>query len=870
MPAAEPASAVWDRHASVQRLRLFAVSLGIALAVFAQNAGSVAADTKLDLIVNPGGFLRRALSLWDPIGSAGQLQDQAYGYLFPMGPFFLVGHWLALPPWIIERCWESAVLVAAFLGMVRLAEALAIRGFWPQVGAGLAYALAPRMLSELFSISSELLPVAVLPWLVLPLTDPRSAPRKAAALSGIALLFAGGINASATLAILPAPALYLLTRERGPRRSALIRWWLLSVLLACLWWAIPLLTLGKYSPPFLDWIESAAVTTTPTSLFASLRGVDHWLAYLGPTGWPAGWVLVVAPAAVLATGLVAAAGLAGIVRADGSGRAHRDRRFLVATLLVGSILLTLGHRSGIGPPFALTWQHLLDGPANAFRNVHKFDPLVRLPIALGVGHLLASRPLDRLRLPRPVSWKPAQLVALVAVTVGAVAIGPVFGGRMVPQPRPVADQTWWGQAASWLAANSDGGRALIVPGAGRPNLVWGQTVDDPMQPVATSPWSVRDGLPLTQPGYIRFLDSIDQILARGTGDSTLQVLLARAGVKYLVLRNDLDSAAAGSVPLGFVHATLAQSPGLKLVAGFGPTFGGPQGFSDVTDQGLWPAGSAVQIFSVGDYAGMTGLLPVDQQVSATGSGDALASLAERGLTVAEPVVFGAAAGALPHGTTVATDGIRRREIVFGATNANPATLYADTPFALPRAAHDYLPAGAGPLSTFRLLGVRSVTASSAGDQVGAYLNRGAANGPYSAVDGDPAIAWRSGSAGAAGQWLQVSFEHPISPAGVRIAFAAGLGDYPSRIRVTTDAGQQDSDVANDASSQPLLVPAGSTSRLRITVLQMARGGASVGIAELRIPGVSAARTLDVPLQSAAPDVLAFDVNAGFRAECQPL
>jgi len=234
---------------SVQRLRLFAICLGLALATFAQNGGSVAADTKLDLIVDPARFLRRSVSLWDPIGSAGQLQDQAYGYLFPMGPFFLLGKWLALPPWVIQRCWESLVLIIAFLGMVRMARLFGIGGFWPRVAAGLGYTLAPRMLSELFSISAELLPVAVLPWVLIPLVraaaDERLSPRRSAARSGLALLLAGGINASATLAVLPAPALFLLTRARGRRRASLIRWWLLAVLLSGLWWLIPLLLLGR-------------------------------------------------------------------------------------------------------------------------------------------------------------------------------------------------------------------------------------------------------------------------------------------------------------------------------------------------------------------------------------------------------------------------------------------------------------------------------------------------------------------------------------------------------------------------------------------------------------------------------------------------
>ena len=79
----------------------------------------------------------------------------------------------------------------------------------------------------------------------------------------------------------------------------------IAVGLACCWWAIPLLLLGKYSSPFLGWIESSAVTTSPTSLVASLRGVDHWQAYLGPGEWPGGWILAAAPGAILATTAVA-------------------------------------------------------------------------------------------------------------------------------------------------------------------------------------------------------------------------------------------------------------------------------------------------------------------------------------------------------------------------------------------------------------------------------------------------------------------------------------------------------------------------------------------------------------------------------------
>ena len=453
--------------------------------------------------------------------------------------------------------------------------------------------------------------------------------------------------------------------------------------------------------------------------------------------------------------------------------------------------------------------------------------------------------------------------------MAAVAVGPVFGGRMVPQPRPAAEQAWWSQAAGWLASNSGDGRALIVPGAGRPNLVWGQTVDDPLQPLARSPWSVRDGLPLTQPGYVRFLDAIDQILARGQRDDGLQVLLARAGVKYLLLRNDLDSVVAGSTKLANVHATVANSPGLLRVAQFGPDFGGPTGFASVTDEGGWPQSPAVQIYRVADYAGVIGLLPASFAIAATGSTDALTSLVSRGVGVDQPVLFGASAAADPSATSVATDGIRRRDVLFGAADQYPATLAADAPFELTRAAHDYLPDRPGPLSTMQIGGVASVQASSAGSDLGAFLNRGAMNAPFSAVDSLADTAWKSSAVGAIGQWLQIDFSKPLNPAGAQIGFASELGDYPSRIRVTTDAGVLDSDVASDGKQQPLQVAIGTTRRLRITVLSMAGAGQSVGIATLNVPGMQATRSLQVPT-AGSPDVLAFDVATGYHAECLPV
>jgi arabinofuranan 3-O-arabinosyltransferase len=849
----------------VERLRLALIMLGLTLLVMAQSAGNASADTKIDLVVSPLRFLSRSLRLWDPIGAAGQLQNQAYGYLFPMGPFFALTHTLGLAPWEIQRLWEAGLVVAAFLGVYLVSGRLGVGGFWPRVGAGLVYALAPRVLSELTSISSELMPVAALPWVLLPLVTGghTGSPRRAAARSAIALLFAGAVNAAATLAILPVPAVWLLTRERSPRRRALMSWWAVAVLFACAWWLIPLALLGKYSPPFLDWIESSSTTTLPTSLLASLRGVDHWESYLGANVWPAGWIFASAPATILATTFVAAAGLAGL-----AARRLPHRVFLWVTLVLGLVLVTAGHAATVGPPGAALVRDWLDGPLVAFRNVHKFDPLIRLPIAVGVGHLLAARTLPRQAWVRMMGWRlhlPVRALAVAsAVAVGLVALAPALTNHLVSSQRVTTEPGWWRQAASWLDANSHGARALVVPGSSSPVYLWGGTVDNALQPVATTPWTTRDSVPLTQAGYVRLLDSIEHILSAGEPYPELNALLARSGIGYVVLANDLDTYKSLATPELFVRATLTHSSGIRLRASFGPRVGGSISSTNVLDGGAGIPRPAVEIFQVSGWKGLVGLDAIQGSVISTGSSDALAPLVSRGLPISTPVLFGAdgdhAAG--PDATTVTTDGIRRQQATFGNTFDKSNTLTASEPFGgARRVARDYLPDNAGTLSAMTYNGIADVTASSSGSDLLAYSNRDPSHAPWAALDGDTRTEWASGGFGAVGQWLEVTFDRAVATHNARVQFAPTSGPLPTQVVVRTDRGFTTDAVLPLPGPQTIVVPDGPTKTLRVTVTRVAGDslGQSVGIAELTVPGVAPS--------SADPDVLAFDVAPGQRDEC---
>ena len=335
-------------------------------------------------------FLARAANLWNSELPFGQAQNQAYGYLFPHGTFFLAGDLLGLPGWVTQRLWWALLITVGFWGLLRVAEALGIGSPTSRVTAAAAFALSPRVLTTLGAISSETLPMMLAPWVLLPVIVALrgEAPvRVLAARSALAVALMGAVNAVATLT---------------------------GCLAALIWWACHRRTdCGGDSPrggrlcigSGHHLVGGGAGATGPDQpavpRLHRVLGRHHPMA-------------------------VADRGAARHLQLDAVRRAERDRRCvvgdrvgggagddaggggrtgrigdaddaargrLITMLLIGIALLAAGYSGGLGSPVAQQVQAFLDAGGTPLRNMHKLEPVIRLPLVLGLAHLLGRIPL---------------------------------------------------------------------------------------------------------------------------------------------------------------------------------------------------------------------------------------------------------------------------------------------------------------------------------------------------------------------------------------------------------------------------------------------------------------------------------------------
>ncbi|MEZ7132565.1 alpha-(1-_3)-arabinofuranosyltransferase family protein [Nonomuraea sp. AD125B] len=831
--------------------------LGFGLLAFTTKPGHLISDTKMDLALNPVGWLERAAHLWD-LQHFGQLQNQVAGYIFPMGPFFALGDLAGAAPWVTQRLWLTLLMCVAFLGVERLSGQLGLGTPGTRIAGALAYALAPRTLSILGEISIEWLPAAMLPWILIPLLTASETGQRArgAIRSALAVALCGGVNAVAVLAVLVAPVLYILTRPRPVPRWRLLGWWSAAVAVATLFWWLPLLLVGRYAFSFLPYTETAGTTTQVTSLTNVLRGASDWVRYLPVNGvfeQPPGFAIATSATMVVVTGVLAALGLAGLARRDLPAKG-----FVLALFVVGVAALVAGHISALEPITAEPVRWLLDGPLAPLRNLRKFDPLVRLALAFGLAHLLA-----RARLP---------LRTLAAVAAAALVL-PVFNQGLAA-PGDFEDvPPYWRQAASWLDENAGDDGVLLVPGAKFAEYVWGRPMDEPLQALTTARWTTRRIEPPGSVGLTRLLDVVDQRLAAGHGSAGVTAVLRRLGVRYLLVRNDLMRQNLQGAWPSRIYEALRETPGVKLVRSFGDPVGDRQ--SDDAQHSLDPAFPALDLYEVSDAADLVSVQSAADAVAVRGGPDSLLAMGDLGLLGDAPVLVGGDAGKreLP---TVVSDALRLRERSFGELRSNQSpTLTADhkADFAGVRAL-DLLEDGwLDDTATAEYHGVSGVTASSSIADPDAVAGSGdPSRGPWAALDGNVATGWEtSGTSRPEGQWLRVDLPAQRRIEQVQVMFGSGflLGRSVTRVAVETDSGSLTQDVRDTTDPQWLRVPEGPATWLRIRIVATGSErwsyGQRAGVIELSIPGVVAERTIRLP--GTGGDAYVMDQGLDARSAC---
>ncbi|QEV06236.1 alpha-(1-_3)-arabinofuranosyltransferase domain-containing protein [Streptomyces prasinus] len=843
-------------------LGFWALVFALLLAV---QPGRQTFDTKLGVTVDPGRFLADLGQLWQSQGSFGGVNNQYVGYLWPMLPFYWLCDLVQLPVWLAERLWLSLIVSVAFWGALRLAERLNVGNGSARLLAATAYALWPLFTTVIGSTSAAALPGALLPWVLLPLTDERYTARVAALRSALLVPFMGGVNAASTLASLLPVGLYLLSRPPGPRRWKLIAWWTPAVAVATAWWWIPLLLLGVYGENFLPYVETAQTTTDTMAATEALRGAGNWVAYLhfGEAWLPAGWTVASSVLVIASSVLAAGLGLAGLARRD-----LPERRWLVLTVLVTALVLLAGYGGAFGGPFHSVVQGWLDGWLSPFRNIYKFQTGLALALVLGLAHLVGtvarSRTADAAHGARRArSRRFAPLVAAVLVLPGLM--WPYLNGSILGPGSFREIPTYWQATADWLEENSPDSRALVVPATAHGIHTWGSTIDQPLDVVANSRWAQRDYVPFGTPGNRRALDAVEQALLTGAEVPGLADYLSRAGLYYVVVRNDLDPDQVGQVPTITVKRTLEQS-GYERITGLGPvsTAGVIANGTPLQVEGLYQQQRAVEIYRPTGTdvrrPGQAALAPIADTAVVSGGPEALLPLA--GELRGRPAVL-TGDGHPGLGTPpvqVTGDGMRYADTRFGLVNSNTSYTYTPDERNAPDAVQDagerprqILPKeGLDHQTVAELRGARSVSASSYGN----WLFHLPQYDPVNAFDGNPDTAWAEGSAGSPnGQWLRIAFDE-----GYDMPDSLGILPLPqgsaraaaTKVRVETEQGSETSFLQANGTKQDVKAPAGETRWMKLTIVDSVAqrtGLGGAGFSEIDLPDVRVTRMLRLPTDS---------------------
>ncbi len=882
----------YRRFRSPGRLRAAVDYLVVAALAFvpmvASQPGTVTDDTKTYLYLDPGRYVRQAVSLWDPNVAMGTVTHENIGYLLPMGPFYWVLAELHVPLWVAQRLWMGALLFAAGAGMLYLCRVIGLTGPGRYL-ASVGYMFTPYVLQYAGRISVILMPWAGLPWMIaFTVLALRRGGWKYPALFALVVALVSGINASSILYVGVGPALWLpysvlVARDATWRRAWGVAWriGLLSAFVS-LWWAVGLEVEAAYGINVLKYTETVPATSSTSVASEILRGLGYWYFYGSDRigAWTqasvaytqAGWLMVLS-FTVPALAFLAAA----FVR-------WRQRAYFALLVVVGMVLAVgaypFTHPTGVG---SLLKALMVDTTAGlAMRSTDRASPLILLSLAvfLGAGVSAVARRVRRTGL----------LIGLFGLAAVAGASAPLWTGAIIANgfTQPATPPAYVEQAARTLDAEHQSTRVYALPGNNFAAYRWGDTIDTVYPGLMTRPFVTHEQQIMGSLATADVLNAVDNPLQNGTMDwNTLAPMASLMSAGDVLVQYDQQFERYNIPNPQQVALDLATTPpGLSDPVSYGAPvpnvssvpYLDEAALSRPTNQG-WT--SPLVSYTVADPRPIVRTESLQDPLVVDGDASGVVNASSVGLLAGNPTIL--YAGTLDTDATLRASVLARpADLVVTDTNRKQAfewnTLSENTGYTETAAqGPDTSDPSDAPLNLFPkappdaqttavLAGISSVTASSYGSSI-TYLPE---DQPAAALDGNTQTAWVADSFKVpTGQWWQVSLTEPTTVGSVRLTqpVSSDADRWITKVTLTFDGKDPVTatlgPVSRTVTGQDITFPARSFSTLRITITgyQVAQHHASllfesaVGFAEVAIPGVHVAATVSMPqdlLRSVGP------------------
>ena len=874
---------IYARLRSPGALRAWVDYLVLAVVAFVPmviaQPGVVTDDTKTYLYLDPGRYIRQAVSLWDPHVGLGTVTHENIGYLLPMGPFYWVLAELHVPLWVAQRLWMGCLLYAAGAGVLYLCRVLGLSGPGRYV-ATLAFMFTPYVLQYSGRISVILMPWAGLPWMIaFVVLALRRGGWRYPALFALVVAMVSGINASSILYVGIAPALWLpyavlVARDSTWKKAWGVAWKVAGLtIFVSVWWAIGLQIEAAYGVNVLKYTETVPATSGASLASEILRGLGYWYFYgadrIGPwtqtsVSYTQNLPLVAASFAVPLLAILAAF----VAR-------WRYRTYFILITVIAMVMAVgpnpFDHPTSVG---AIIKKIMVDTTAGlAMRSTDRASPVIILSLALFLGAGVSAL-CFRVR-------KTGLVIGAFAVAAIAGASTPLWAGQILADGfnQPAVPPEHVRQAAAALNSSHPGTRVYAIPGNNFGAQRWGETIDTVYPGVMSRPFVTHEQQIMGSLPTADVLEAVDGPVQDGTMDwNTLGPMSSLLSAGDVLVQYDQAFERFDTPQPQVLAAQLATTPpGLSQPVSYGTPRPNVSllPYFDVGSLALpanpgWTApmvsytvnnprpivrteSTATPLVVAGDANGIVGassvgLLTGNPAILYSGTLDTNPVL--RRQTLRKPA------------NLVVTDTNRKQGYRWNSLNQN--TGYTETAAQGPDKADpsnaplDLFPgAPANAQTTTVLGGLSSVTASSYGSSI-TFLPE---DRPASALDDNTQTAWLTNSfVGQIGQWWQAVLTEPHTIGSLHLV-QPQTGDpdrHITQVTLTFDGRNPETVTlgpeSRTAAGQTVTFAPHAFTTLRLTVSGVAIDSpslpaisrSSVGFAEIGIPGISVAETVSMP------------------------